>query len=69
MNNFLVVKVLSRRYSYAIRAPQHVKWAIGPEHTFGWYRRKRDAQQWAAVLHRGSAESAASSAGASPSRP
>jgi hypothetical protein len=41
---FTVVRSTSRKYGYSIKAPTEVKWAKGPGNTFGWYRRKRDAQ-------------------------
>jgi hypothetical protein len=42
---FIVVPSTSRKYGYSIKAPAHVTWAKGPGNTFGWYKRKRDAQQ------------------------
>jgi len=41
---FTVVPSTSRKYGYSIKAPADGKWAKGPGNTFGWYRRKRDAQ-------------------------
>jgi hypothetical protein len=41
---FTVVKSTSRSYGYSIKAPAHITWAQGPGNTFGWYRRKSDAQ-------------------------
>lgn len=54
MNRFVVVKSHTRKHGYAIQAPRHVTWAIGPQHTFGWYRRKSDAQERATELNRAS---------------
>lgn len=44
MDRFVVVKSLTRRYGYAIKAPWFITWARGPQHTFGWYRTKSEAQ-------------------------
>ena len=52
MERFVVVKSLTRKHGYAIRAPRHVTWATGPKNTFGWYRRKSDAQERADELNR-----------------
>jgi hypothetical protein len=52
MNRFIVVKSLTRKYGYSIRAPRHVTWATGPTNTVGWYRRKSDAQKRADELNR-----------------
>jgi hypothetical protein len=49
---FVVVKSRSRTYGFAIQAPASVAWAIGPGHTFGWYRRRSDAQERADVHNR-----------------
>ena len=54
MDKFIVVKSQTRKYGYAIRAPRHVTWATGPKNTFGWYRRKSDAQERADELNRAS---------------
>jgi hypothetical protein len=51
MEKFVVVKSLARKYGYAIKAPRTITWAKGPQKTFGWYRRKSDAQQRAAALN------------------
>jgi len=50
---FEVVKATSRSYGYSIKAPAHIKWAMGPGNTFGWYRRKGDAQRAADAHNRG----------------
>ena len=50
---FTVVPSTSRKYGYSIKAPAEVKWAKGPGNTFGWYRRKRDAQQRCDELNKG----------------
>lgn len=42
---FTVVPSTSRKYGYSIKAPAAVTWARGPGNTFGWYKRKCDAQQ------------------------
>jgi hypothetical protein len=42
---FTVVPSTSRKYGYSIKAPAAVTWARGPGNTFGWYKRKRHAQQ------------------------
>jgi len=52
MEKFVVVKSLTRRYGYSIRAPKSVTWATGPQNTVGWYRRKADAQRRADELNR-----------------
>ena len=54
MNNFIVVKSQTRKHGYAIKAPPRVTWATGPQNTFGWYRRKSDAQERATELNRAS---------------
>lgn len=50
---FAVVPSTCRKYGYSINAPADVKWATGPGNTFGWYRRKSDAQKRANELSRG----------------
>lgn len=52
MDGFIVVRALTRRYGYAIQAPLNITWAVGPQRTFGWYRRKSDAKQRADELNR-----------------
>ena len=54
---FSVVSPTSRKYGYSIKAPADVKWAKGPGNTFGWYKRKRDAQQRCDELNKGKNES------------
>jgi hypothetical protein len=54
MDKFIVVNSLTRKYGYAIQSPRNVTWATGPQHTFGWYRRKSDAQERADELNRAS---------------
>jgi hypothetical protein len=51
MDRFVVVKSLTRRYGYAIKAPSFITWARGPQHTFGWYRAKSAAQERADELN------------------
>jgi hypothetical protein len=51
--SFTVVKSQTRNYGYAIQAPPNITWAKGPGNTFGWYRRKRDAQEAADAHNRG----------------
>ena len=41
---FKVVQSRTRSYGYTVQAPLETMWAIGPGHTTGWFRRKRDAQ-------------------------
>ncbi len=50
---FVVVKSLTRKYGYTIKAPPFITWAIGPQNTCGWYRRKADAQKRADELNEG----------------
>jgi hypothetical protein len=52
MDTFVVVKSLTRKYGYSIKAPASVTWATGPGNTFGWYRLKSDAQKRANELNR-----------------
>jgi hypothetical protein len=52
---FVVVPSTSRNYGYSIQAPADVTWAKGPGNTFGWYRRKRDAQRRCDELNGGTA--------------
>lgn len=52
MERFVVVKSLTRRYGYAIKAPRSITWAKGPQNAVGWYRRKSDAQVRADELNR-----------------
>ena len=52
MEKFVVVKSLTRKCGYAIKAPRFITWAKGPQNTVGWYRRKSDAQQRAEELNR-----------------
>ena len=49
---FTVVPSTFRHYGYSIKAPTDITWAKGPGNTFGWYKRKRDAQQRCDVLNR-----------------
>ena len=56
MERFVVVKSLTRKYGYAIQAPRSITWAQGPQNTFGWYRRKSDAQERAEELNRASGD-------------
>lgn len=49
---FVVVKSLTRRYGYAIKAPSHITWAKGPQNTFGWYRLKSEALRRTDELNR-----------------
>lgn len=51
MDKFVVVKSLTRTYGYTIKAPPFITWARGPQNTFGWYRRKTDAQKRAEALN------------------
>jgi hypothetical protein len=53
---FTVVPSTSRKYGYSIKAPADVTWAKGPANSFGWYRRKRDAQQRCDELNTGKDE-------------
>jgi hypothetical protein len=48
---FTVVRSTSRKYGYSIKAPADVTWANGPGNTFGWYKRKQDAQHRCNVLN------------------
>lgn len=52
MARFIVVKSLTRKYGYTVKAPPSITWANGPQHTVGWYRRKLDAQRRADELNR-----------------
>ncbi len=52
MERFVVVKSLTHKYGYAIQAPPSITWAKGAQNTFGWYRRKSDAQERADELNR-----------------
>ena len=52
---FVVVPSTSRSYGYSIQAPADVTWAMGPGNTFGWYKRKKDAQRRCDELNRGRA--------------
>jgi hypothetical protein len=53
---FTVVPATSRKYGYCIKAPADVTWAKGAGNTFGWYRRKWDAQQRCDELNKGKNE-------------
>lgn len=53
VNQFVVVKSLTRKYGYSIKAPNGISWVTGPKNTFGWYRLKSDAQKQAAILNKG----------------
>jgi hypothetical protein len=44
---FTVIRSRRRSYGYSIQAPSDVTWAIGPGGSFGWYRKKSDAQRTA----------------------
>jgi hypothetical protein len=48
-----VVPSTSRKYGYSIKALAEITWAIGPGNTFGWYRRKRNAQRRCDELNKG----------------
>ncbi len=58
---FCVVHSRSRHYGYSIQAPPHITWALGPGNSFGWYRRRSDAQQ-RADLYNGADEKKVSAA-------
>ena len=45
MCKFIVVKALTRKYGYTLKAPQSITWATGPQNTCGWYRLKSDARK------------------------
>lgn len=45
-DRFVVVKH-PRRQGFTIKAPAGTTWAIGPGRTFGWFKLKRDAAEWA----------------------
>lgn len=47
---FCVIRSRVKARGYSIRAPRGITWAVGPGHSFGWFRLKRDAQ-WAADVH------------------
>ena len=49
---FSVVPSTSRKHGYSIKAPAEVTWAKEPGNTFGWYKRKRDAQHRCDELNR-----------------
>lgn len=53
INQFTVVKSLTRKYGYSIKASKDISWVIGPENTFGWYRLKSDAQKQVDVWNKG----------------
>ena len=50
---FTAVPSTSRKYGYSIKAPIEFTWTKGPGKTFGWYKRKRDAQQRCNELNNG----------------
>ena len=52
MERFVVVKSITRKYGYAIKAPRSITWVNGPQNTVGWYRYKSDAQKRADELNR-----------------
>jgi hypothetical protein len=52
ISRFVVVKSLTRKYGYSIKAPRSITWAKGPQNTVGWYRRKADAIKRAEELNR-----------------
>ena len=53
---FVVVLATSRKYGFSIKAPADVNWAMGSGNTFGWYKRKRDAQRRCDELNKGQDE-------------
>jgi hypothetical protein len=52
MKKFVVVKSLTRKYGYTLKAPLSITWAKGPQNTVGWYRRKSDALKRADEFNR-----------------
>jgi hypothetical protein len=47
---FVAVKSRTRAYGYAVQdTTGKAAWVAGPGHTFGWYKRKADAQKRADV--------------------
>jgi hypothetical protein len=52
VRGFVVVKSLTRKYGFTLKAPRVITWAKGPQNTVGWYRRKSDAQKRADELNR-----------------
>ena len=57
VGRFVVVKSLTRKYGFSIKAPRRITWTAGPQKTFGWYRLKSDAQRRADELNRGMPDS------------
>jgi hypothetical protein len=51
-DRFVVIKSLTRKYGYSIKAPRSITWATGPQNTVGWYRRMADAQRRADEYNR-----------------
>ena len=54
MPRYTVVKNITRGYGYALKDTQPHKgtYAIGPNHTMGYYRLKSDAQEHADTLNK-----------------
>jgi hypothetical protein len=44
-----VARSRTRHYGYSVQAPRQISWAVGPGHTFGWFKLKSDAQKAAHV--------------------
>jgi hypothetical protein len=51
MCRFIVVKSLTRKYGFALKAPPSITWVTGPQNSCGWYRLKSDAQKRADELN------------------
>jgi hypothetical protein len=53
-------KKRGRPRGFAIQAPAGVLWAVGPNHTFGWYLNEQEAVDRCLVLNRARATERAS---------
>jgi hypothetical protein len=55
MPNVKVIRSLRRSYGYSLQwvGPNPPTWIMGPNHTWAWYRYKRDALAKAAIYNGG----------------
>lgn len=51
VTKFTIVPSTSRKEGYSIKVPPWITWAQNPGNTFGWYKRKVDAQKRADELN------------------
>ncbi|GEM_PF-5101495 len=49
---FLAVRSRTRKSGWAVQTPRWIPWRLDPDHTFGWFRTRRLAQETADLHNR-----------------